>query len=44
MRETVASFVGYPKDAVSRKLLKADILFGSDAVNITDEILKELQE
>ncbi|MFT4542998.1 MAG: rod shape-determining protein MreB [Planctomycetota bacterium] len=32
LRETVASFVGYPKDAVSRKLLKADVLFGSDAV------------
>ncbi|MEM7517517.1 MAG: rod shape-determining protein, partial [Planctomycetota bacterium] len=31
VRETVASFVGYPKDSVSRKLLKADVLFGDDA-------------
>ena len=32
VRETVASFVGYPKDTVSRKLLKADVLFGDDAI------------
>ena len=32
MRETVASYVGYPKDVVSRKLLKADVLFGDDAI------------
>ena len=32
VRETVASFVGYPKDPVSRKLLKADVLFGDEAV------------
>ncbi len=32
LRETVASFVGYPKDVVSRKLLKKDVLFGSEAV------------
>jgi len=32
VRETVASFVGYPKDAVSRKLLKADVLYGEDAL------------
>ncbi len=32
VRETVASFVGYPKDVVSRKLLKKDVLFGDDAV------------
>ena len=32
VRETVASFVGYPKDVVARKLLKRDVLFGSDAV------------
>ena len=31
-RETVASFVGYPKDVVSRKLLKKDVLFGSEAI------------
>jgi len=33
VRETVASYVGYPKDAVSRKLLKKSVLFGDDAVN-----------
>jgi len=32
VRETVASYVGYPKDAVSRKLLKTDILFGDKAL------------
>ncbi len=32
VRETVSSFVGYPKDVVSRKLLKKDVLFGDDAV------------
>jgi len=32
LRETVASFVGYPKDVVARKLLKRDVLFGEDAV------------
>ena len=32
VRETVASFVGYPKDVVARKLLKTDVLFGDDAV------------
>jgi rod shape-determining protein MreB len=26
------SFVGYPKDVVSRKLLKKDVLFGDDAI------------
>lgn len=31
-RETVSSFVGYPKDVVSRKLLKKDVLYGDDAV------------
>ena len=31
-RETVASYVGYPKDVVSRKLLKKDVLFGDEAV------------
>jgi rod shape-determining protein MreB len=33
VRETVASFVGYPKDVVAKKLLKADVLFGSDAID-----------
>ena len=32
VRETVYSFVGYPKDVVARKLLKKDVLFGKDAV------------
>ncbi|MFT4541714.1 MAG: rod shape-determining protein MreB [Planctomycetota bacterium] len=31
VRETVESFVGYPKDAVARKLLKKDVLFGEEA-------------
>ena len=31
VRETVESFVGYPKDPVSRKLLKRDVLFGKEA-------------
>ena len=32
VRETVASFVGYPKDTVARKLLKRDVLFGEEAI------------
>ncbi len=32
VRETVASYVGYPKDVVARKLLKTDVLFGDEAV------------
>src|SRR5512138_2059613 len=31
VRETVLSFVGYPKDVVSQKLLKREKLFGQDA-------------
>ena len=31
-RETVASFVGYPKDVVSQKLLKKDVLYGDEAI------------
>ena len=31
VRETISSFVGYPKDVVSQKLLKKDVLFGEDA-------------
>ena len=27
-RETIESFVGYPKDPVARKLLGRDVLFG----------------
>ncbi len=32
VRETVWSYVGYPKDVVARKALKKDILFGREAV------------
>jgi rod shape-determining protein MreB len=32
VRETVLSYVGYPKDVVSKKLLKKDVLFGDEAV------------
>jgi rod shape-determining protein MreB len=32
VREGVPSFVGYPKDVVSRKLLRRDVLFGDDAI------------
>lgn len=31
-RATVSSFVGYPKDVVSKKLLKKDVLYGDEAV------------
>ena len=33
IRETVLSYVGYPKDVVSKKLLKKDKLFGEEAVS-----------
>ena len=33
VRETVASYVGYPKDVVSKKLLKKDVLFGDEALD-----------
>ena len=33
VRETVWSYVGFPKDVVSRKLLKKDKLFGKEAVD-----------
>jgi rod shape-determining protein MreB len=32
VRETVYSIVGYPKDVVSKKLLKKDVLFGREAM------------
>src|SRR6187399_2188788 len=32
-RVTISSHVGYPKDVVSRKLLKKDVLFGDDALS-----------
>jgi hypothetical protein len=31
-RVTIPSYVGYPKDVVSRKLLKRDVLFGDEAI------------
>jgi rod shape-determining protein MreB and related proteins len=33
VRKTVESYVGYPKDAVSRKMLKADVLYGKAALD-----------
>lgn len=32
VRETISSYVGYPKDVVSRKLLQKDVLYGDDAL------------
>jgi len=32
VRESIPSFVGYPRDVVSRKLLKKDVLFGEEAI------------
>ena len=32
VRETIASVIGYPKDVVSRKLLKKDVLVGQEAL------------
>jgi len=32
VRVTISSHVGYPKDVVSKKLLKKDVLYGDDAV------------
>jgi rod shape-determining protein MreB and related proteins len=32
IRATLPSFVGYPKDVVSRKLLKKDVLYGDEAI------------
>ncbi|HHI67776.1 MAG TPA: hypothetical protein ENJ97_00460, partial [Planctomycetes bacterium] len=33
VRQTLASYVGYPKDVVSRKALGKDILFGQEAMD-----------
>ncbi len=33
VRDGIASHVGYPKDVVSRKLLKKEVLFGEEAVS-----------
>ncbi len=32
VRESVASYVGYPKDVVARKLLQKEVLFGDEAL------------
>ena len=32
VRQTISSYVGYPKDVVSKKLLQKEVLFGDDAV------------
>src|SRR6185437_15153240 len=32
-RKTIESYVGYPKDPVSRKHLKADVVFGKQALD-----------
>ncbi|MSR45586.1 MAG: hypothetical protein EXS13_00700 [Planctomycetes bacterium] len=32
VRESVASYVGYPKDVVAKKALKKDVLFGDEAL------------
>lgn len=32
VRETVASYVGYPKDVIAKKALKKEVLFGEDAL------------
>src|SRR5256714_1594245 len=33
VRKTVESYVGYPKDPVSRKFLKADVIYGKSALD-----------
>jgi rod shape-determining protein MreB and related proteins len=33
VRETIASYVGYPKDVVARKLLGKDVLYGQEAID-----------
>src|SRR2546423_2899236 len=33
VRKTVESYIGYPKDPVSRKFLKADIIYGKSALD-----------
>ncbi|MBM4062759.1 MAG: hypothetical protein FJ265_16940 [Planctomycetes bacterium] len=33
VRETIFSVVGYPKDVVSQKLLKKDVLYGKEAID-----------
>ena len=46
VRETVYSVVGYPKDVVSMKLLKKDVLFGKEAIEkrLSLKIYKPLEK
>jgi rod shape-determining protein MreB len=46
VRESMPSFVGYPKDVVSRKLLKKDVLFGDEAIEkrLSLELFRPLGE
>src|SRR6185295_10931983 len=46
VRESMPSFVGYPKDVVSRKLLKKEILFGDEAIEkrLSLELFRPLGE
>lgn len=46
VRETVYSMVGYPKDVVSKKLLKKDVLFGKEALEkrLSLKIYKPLEK
>jgi len=46
VRETVYSTVGYPKDVVSMKLLKKDVLFGKEAIEkrLSLKIYKPLEK
>lgn len=46
VRETVYSVVGYPKDVVSKKLLKKDVLFGKEAIErrLSLKVFKPLEK
>lgn len=46
VRETVFSVVGYPKDVVSQKLLKKDVLFGKEAIEkrLSLKVFKPLEK
>jgi len=46
VRESMPSFVGYPKDVVSRKLLKKDVLYGDEAIEkrLSLELFRPLGE
>jgi rod shape-determining protein MreB and related proteins len=46
VRETIPSVVGYPRDAVSRKLLKKEVLYGDEALErrLSLELYQPLSE